>query len=41
MASLGITNAEIKANMATILAVSRDPLEWDPDTTADVDRYIP
>ncbi len=40
MASLGITNTEIKANMATILAVSRDPTEWDPDTIADADRFI-
>ena len=40
MASLGITNTEIKANMATILAVSRDPTEWDVDTIADADRFI-
>ena len=40
MASLGITNTEIKANMATILAVSRDPNEWDADTIADADRFI-
>jgi hypothetical protein len=40
MASLSINNDEIRANLATILGVSRTVANWDPTLTADVNRII-
>jgi hypothetical protein len=40
MASTAITLSEVKKNLALLLGISRDPLDWDADTASDVERII-
>lgn len=40
MASLGISESEVFALIATVLGISRDSADWDTQTTADIDRVI-
>lgn len=40
MATLDITNSELKSNLALVCGVARDPVDWDAQIIADMNRII-
>lgn len=40
MATLALSNDELRGDLGQLLGIGRDPAQWDPVTTADVNRII-